>query len=162
MVRVLFVCLGNICRSPTAEGVMRHLVAEAGLAHAVEVHSAGTHAYHVGEGADPRSTRHARRRGYDLSTHRARRVKASDFDEYDYVLAMDDDNLRNLRAMAGGAPRRAHVGRLLDLAPRVKFDEVPDPYSRGDDGFELVLDMVESACEALLDDIRAKRLGAPR
>jgi len=158
MVRVLFVCLGNICRSPTAEGVMRHLVAEAGLAHAVEVHSAGTHAYHVGEGADPRSTRHARRRGYDLSTHRARRVKAADFDEYDYVLAMDDENLRNLLAMAGGREHRAHLGRLLDLAPAVRFDEVPDPYSRGDEGFELVLDMVESACEALLDDIRAKHL----
>ena len=160
MVRVLFVCLGNICRSPTAEGVMRHLVSEAGLSHAVEVRSAGTHAYHVGEGADPRSTRHARRRGYDLTGHRARRVAPSDFDEYDYVLAMDDDNLRNLRAMAGKGRRRAHVGRLLDLAPRVKFDQVPDPYATGDEGFELVLDMVESACEALLDDIRENHLAA--
>lgn len=160
MVRVLFVCLGNICRSPTAEGVMRHLVSEAGLSHAVEVRSAGTHAYHVGEGADPRSTRHARRRGYDLTAHRARRVAPSDFDEYDYVLAMDDDNRRNLRAMAGKGPRRAHVGRLLDLAPRVKFDQVPDPYATGDEGFELVLDMVESACEALLDDIRENHLAA--
>lgn len=162
MVRVLFVCLGNICRSPTAEGVMRHLVEEAGLSHAVEVRSAGTHAYHAGEGADPRSARHARRRGYDLSTHRVRRVEASDFEEYDYVLAMDDDNLRNLRAVAAkrGGARRTHVGLLLDLAPRVKFDQVPDPYATGDEGFELVLDIVESACEALLDDIREKHLSA--
>jgi len=164
MVRVLFVCLGNICRSPTAEGVMRHLVSEAGVGHAVEVRSAGTHAYHVGEGADPRSTRHARRRGYDLSSHRARRVLGSDFDEYDYVLAMDDDNLRHLVALAGegGAGRRAEVGRLLDLVPAVRFDDVPDPYSRGDEGFELVLDLIESACEALLEDIRAKHLAAGR
>jgi protein-tyrosine phosphatase len=160
MVRVLFVCLGNICRSPTAEGVMRRLVAEAGLEGLVEAASAGTHAYHVGEGADPRSTRHARRRGYDLSTHRARRVAASDFDDFDYVLAMDDENLRHLRAMAPAdrPDRRARVARLLDFVPAAKFDQVPDPYSRGDEGFELVLDLVESACEALLEEIRRERL----
>lgn len=160
MVRVLFVCLGNICRSPTAEGVMRRLVADAGLASRIEVRSAGTHAYHVGDGADPRSARAARRRGYDLSAHRARRVEESDFDRYDYVLAMDDENLRHLRALAArvGREPRAEIRRLLDLAPAVKFDEVPDPYSRGDEGFELVLDMIESAAEALLEDIRTRHL----
>lgn len=140
---------------------MRRLVADAGLADLIEVGSAGTHAYHVGEGADPRSTRAARCRGYDLSTHRARRVEPADFERYDYILAMDEENLRHLRAMAArsGTAGRAHVGRLLDLAPAVKFDEVPDPYSRGDEGFELVLDMIESAAEALLEDIRARHLG---
>lgn len=156
-VRVLFVCLGNICRSPTAEGVFRKIVHDAGLDRRIEVCSAGTHAYHVGDGADPRSTRAAKRRGYDLSSHRARRVEARDFRDFDYVLAMDHDNLRHLRAVAAGvaaAERRAEVGTLLAFAPAVKFDEVPDPYSRGEEGFEMVLDMIESASEALLAHIR--------
>jgi protein-tyrosine phosphatase len=163
MVRVLFVCLGNICRSPTAEGVFRSQVESAGLAGQVETASAGTHAYHSGEGADRRSERAARRRGYDLSRHRARRVEVSDFAEFDYVLAMDDDNLRHLQSMsaglaAGREPLRAEVGLLLAFAPAVKFREVPDPYARGEEGFELVLDMIESAGEALLEHIRTHDL----
>lgn len=163
MVRVLFVCLGNICRSPTAEGVFRKVVADAGLGHAIEARSAGTHAYHVGEGADPRSTRAARRRGYDLSAHSARRVVAGDFENFDYVLAMDRDNLRHLETAAAGlgrdgAARRARVGMFLEFAPTAKFDEVPDPYSRGDDGFELVLDLIESASQGLLERIRTDDL----
>lgn len=164
MVRVLFVCLGNICRSPTAEGVFRKVVADARLEHAIEARSAGTHAYHVGEGADPRSTRAAKRRGYDLSAHRARRVVASDFENFDYVLAMDRDNLRHLEAAARGVGREAaaHVGMLLEFASTAKFDEVPDPYSRGEDGFELVLDLIESASEGLLEHIRARDLAQGR
>ncbi|MFN2425555.1 MAG: low molecular weight protein-tyrosine-phosphatase [Candidatus Binatia bacterium] len=160
MVRVLFVCLGNICRSPTAEGVFRKVVADAGLAQAIDTRSAGTHAYHVGEGADPRSTRAARRRGYDLSAHSARRVHASDFDDFDYVLAMDRENLRHLEAVAGSerSTRRAHVAMFLGFAPAVKFDEVPDPYSRGEEGFEMVLDMIESAADGLLEHIRREDL----
>ncbi len=159
MVRVLFVCLGNICRSPTAEGVFRKVVADAGLSHAIEARSAGTHAYHVGEGADPRSTRAARRRGYDLSSHTARRVRTADFEEFDYVLAMDRENLRHLEAAAAGLDGpRAEVAMFLSYAPAVKFPEVPDPYSRGDEGFELVLDMIESASEGLLEHIRRRHL----
>ena len=168
MVRVLFVCLGNICRSPTAEGVFRKVVADAGLQHVIEARSAGTHAYHVGEGADPRSTHAARRRGYDLSAHSARRVTAADFDNFDYVLAMDRDNLRHLGVAAGGIAsgkgtgRRAQVGMFLEFAPTARFDEVPDPYSRGEEGFELVLDLIESASEGLLEHIRARDLAPGR
>jgi protein-tyrosine phosphatase len=157
MVRVLFVCLGNICRSPTAEGVFRRMVEDAGLSHAIESLSAGTHAYHVGEGADLRSARAAKRRGYDLSPHRARRVHDSDFAEFDYVLAMDRENLRHLEA-AAGPERRAKVQMFLDYAPTAGVREVPDPYARGDDGFEQVLDLVEGACEGLLAHIRTNDL----
>jgi protein-tyrosine phosphatase len=163
VVRVLFVCLGNICRSPTAEAVMRSLVTSAGLSDRIEICSAGTHAYHVGEGADPRSTIAARHRGYDLSKHRARRVEPADFDEFDYVLAMDHENLRHLTSMAADRPPgtpRACVSLLLDLLPSVKMTAVPDPYSRGDEGFELVLDLLESACGVLLERIRADDLAA--
>ena len=159
MVRVLFVCLGNICRSPTADGVFRRIVEDAGLSHAIGCESAGTHAYHVGEGADQRSAHAARRRGYDLSKHSARRVRASDFDEFDYVLAMDRDNLRHLQAAAGSSPR-AKVKLFLEFAPAAHVREVPDPYARGDDGFEQVLDLVESACEGLLEHIRTHDLRA--
>lgn len=159
-VRVLFVCLGNICRSPTAEGVFRSLVASAGLSQQIESCSAGTHAYHVGEGADPRSTHAARRRGYDLSRHHARRVEPADLDNFDYVLAMDHENLRHLKMLhdAKGGRSRAHVGMLLEYVPSASFDAVPDPYSRGHEGFELVLDLLESACEALLERIRTRDL----
>lgn len=161
MVRVLFVCLGNICRSPSAEGVLRKVVAEAGLAHRIESRSAGTGAYHTGEGADPRSARAARRRGYDLSTHCARCVAPEDFDTFDYVLAMDRDNLRNLKNMqASRGKMRAKVALLLDYAPTAKVREVPDPYSTGDAGFEFVLDLIESACDGLLEEIRRESLGA--
>ena len=164
MVRVLFVCFANICRSPTAEGVFRKLVADAGLDTCIEACSAGTHAWHVGALADPRATGAARRRGYDLSMHRGRRVEASDFDEFDYVLAMDRDNLRDLQVVASGVRAsddgacRAEVGMFLEFAPAVKFDEVPDPYARGDEGFELVIDMIESAAEGLLEHIRRRDL----
>lgn len=160
-VGVLFVCMGNICRSPTAEGVMRALLEREGLQDRFRVESAGTHAYHVDDGADPRSVQHARLRGYDLSRHRARQVRDADLDRFDYVLAMDRDNLRHLEALVRrrgtDAPPRARVGLLLELLPAIRRDEVPDPYATGSDGFELVLDLVESACEALLEQVEAGR-----
>lgn len=157
MIRVLFVCLGNICRSPTAEGVFRRIVEDAGLSHVIDCDSAGTHAYHTGEGADSRSARHAKQRGYDLSTHRARQVRDADFSDFDYVLAMDRDNLSNLQRRG---PASARVQLFLDYAPTAALREVPDPYARGDEGFEQVLDLVESACEGLLEQIRTRDLAA--
>ncbi|WP_232846428.1 low molecular weight protein-tyrosine-phosphatase [Amphritea pacifica] len=152
---VLFVCLGNICRSPTAHGVFRALVEQRGLAHLIEIDSAGTAAYHIGNPPDHRSAAAALQRGYDLSDLRARQAIAADFDHYDYVLAMDRENLSELRAICP-ASFKGHLGLFLDLAeldPR----EVPDPYYGGPSGFDHVLDLVEAASEALLDRI-AKEL----
>ncbi len=149
MSRVLFVCLGNICRSPTAHGVFLHQVAEAGLADAVTVDSAGTGAWHVGEPPDARATAAARGRGYDLSRLRARQVAPLDFERFDYILAMDRSNLSHLQAMRPDA-YPGHVGLFLDYHPQPPFREVPDPYYGGDRGFEEVLDLVEAAGRGLL------------
>ena len=153
--RICFVCLGNICRSPTAEGVMRKLVEDAGLDGKIVLDSAGTGAWHVGELADPRTRRAAESRGLSL-THRARQFTAADFDRFDYVIAMDRANLRHLRVMAG--ERTAPIVRLLrSFDPDAGTDaEVPDPYSGGSDGFEHVLDLCERACEGLLAHVRAR------
>jgi protein-tyrosine phosphatase len=154
--RICFVCMGNICRSPTAEGVMQKLVHEAGLAGRLALDSAGTGAWHVGELPDPRSRAAAKKRGYDL-THRARKFTANDFDRFDLVLAMDRDNLANLQRLARG---RTHVPsiRLLRSFEHGAGDdaEVPDPYSGEDDGFEEVLDICERACRGLLEHVRAR------
>jgi len=166
-VAVLVVCTGNICRSPTAEGVLRHLVEKRGLAERVRIQSAGTHDYHVGEAPDPRSVRHASKRGYDLAQLRAAQVSAEDFHAYDYILAMDRGHLRILKALA---PRdaRAHIGLFLDASARWNGEDVPDPYYGGAEGFEQVLDMVEEAGERWLDRIEAElgperfRLQSPR
>ena len=147
--KVLFVCTGNICRSPTAEGVFRHVVEQAGLADRVVIESAGTHGYHVGEPPDPRSQHAAAERGYDLSAQRARRVERKDFDEFDYVLAMDNENLGFLRRMC--PPQGAHKLRLfMEFGADAAVREVPDPYYGGGSGFERVLDLVESASKGLL------------
>jgi protein-tyrosine phosphatase len=147
--KVLFVCTGNICRSPTAEGVFRHVVREAGIMDKVMIESAGTHGYHVGEPPDPRSQRAAAGRGYDLSAQRARRVERKDFDEFDYVLAMDDENLESLRRLCPS--QHAHKVRLfMEFGANVAAREVPDPYYGGGAGFERVLDLVESASKGLL------------
>ena len=150
-IRVLTVCLGNICRSPTAEAVLRHKLAAAGLESWVEVDSAGTGSWHVGDPPDPRSQRHAARRGYDLSSLRARRVAEDDFHRFDLILAMDHDNLADLHRLAPDAGGRAEL-RLFAAA------EVPDPYSGGPAGFEQVLDLVEAAADAWVEDL-ARRLG---
>lgn len=157
-VRVLFVCMGNICRSPTAEGVFARKVREAGLAERIRIDSAGTHAYHIGNPPDERTQRAALRRGYDLSNLRARKVEVHDFMRFDYVLAMDDDNLailRALRARLDEANVVAHLGLMMDFADNAAnyAREVPDPYYGGEAGFERVLDMIESASEGLLQRI---------
>ncbi|SEF98726.1 low molecular weight protein-tyrosine-phosphatase [Marinobacterium lutimaris] len=153
---VLFVCLGNICRSPTAEGVFRRKLAEHPRLQAMlEVDSAGTAAYHVGEAPDRRSTAVAARRGYDLTLLRARAVEPEDFARYDYVLAMDSQNLSNLRAVCP-AEFEGHLGLFLDFAGQ-SGAEVPDPYyTDGDRGFEEVLDLVEAASEGLIKHLQAE------
>ena len=155
MVAVLIVCTGNICRSPTAQGVLRHLAIGRGLADRVRIESAGTHDYHVGEGPDPRSVRHAAKRGYDLSALRASQVSQEDFLAYDYILAMDRGHLRILRSMAPG-DATARLGLFLEASARWKGEDVPDPYYGGVEGFEQVLDMVEEAAGRWLDRIAAE------
>jgi protein-tyrosine phosphatase len=148
-VKVLFVCTGNICRSPTAAGVFAYYVERAGLAGAVSVESAGTHDYHVGSPPDARAQDHALRRGYDLSALRARQVRRRDFAEFDLVIAMDRGHLELLKA---NCPEE-HRGKLRML---IKGRNVPDPYYGGPEGFDRVLDLVEGACLALLDEVKAK------
>jgi protein-tyrosine phosphatase len=155
MIKVLFVCLGNICRSPTAHGVLERKLAMAGLSDAVEVDSAGTAAWHVGKQPDVRSQQAAKKRDYDLSHIRARQAIADDFLEFDYVLAMDNQNLENLIAiMPLGDVKTPPV---LFLASFLQSPlEVPDPYYGGEGGFETVLTMIENACDQLILDIRSK------
>lgn len=154
MASVLFVCMGNICRSPTAEGVFRQMVWAAGLEEEIRVDSAGTHDFHAGSPPDIRSQAHAKRRGYDLSGIRARQVRASDFTEFDLILVMDKRNLVTLQRVC---PREhAHKLRLfLDYAPLWPEKEVPDPYYGGERGFDYVLDMVEDASRGLLAVMQA-------
>jgi len=146
-VRILFVCMGNICRSPTAEGVMRHLLAERGLKDEVEVQSAGTGGWHAGAPPDARSARAAAARGITLEGA-ARQVTRADFEDFDLLVAMDRDNLADLRAIAPAGTE--HKVRLLLADGR----DVPDPYYGGPHGFENVLDLVETACKQLLDELR--------
>jgi protein-tyrosine phosphatase len=155
MVRVLFVCMGNICRSPTAEGVFRKLVQEAGLEHKVEIASAGTHAYHVGEPPDTRAQEAARRRGFDLSNQRARHATREHIKQFDYVVAMDSDNYEDLLDICPDGCE-TKIRMFLEFAPTRPEREVPDPYFGGDAGFDRVLDMVEEASRGLLDDIRKR------
>jgi len=159
-VSVLFVCMGNICRSPTAEGVFVHKVREAGLSERIRIDSAGTHAYHIGNPPDERTQRSALRRGYDLSTQRARKVEAQDFTRFDYVLAMDEDNLAILKALHAQAGEvQTHLGLFMDFAADAGFAcEVPDPYYGGEAGFERVLDMIEAAAEGLLARIQQENI----
>jgi protein-tyrosine phosphatase len=153
MVKVLFVCMGNICRSPTAHGVFRDLVQQQGLADHIEIDSAGTHAYHVGEAPDRRAQESARRRGVELSDLRARRTEPDDFHAFDYVVAMDQDNYHGLsRICPDGMHDRIHM--FMDFAPEMRTREVPDPYYGGDSGFERVLDLVAAAAAGLLAEIR--------
>lgn len=153
MVRICFVCLGNICRSPTAEGVMRHIVREAGLEGRIEIDSAGTAAYHAGEMPDARAAQAARLRGIDLSG-RARQFKARDWQRFDYVLAMDRSNLRDLEASAPSSAVRGKLSLLRAFDPDSPSGAgVPDPYYGGDAGFDEVLDLCEAACRGLLGHV---------
>ncbi len=149
---VLFVCMGNICRSPTAEGDFRHHVEAAGLSDNIEIDSAGTHAYHVGEPPDRRARAAAERRGMSLEGIRARRVSTTDFERFDYIIAMDEDNLYRLRKEAPDN-HSAELRLFLDFAAGVET-EVPDPYYGGTAGFERVLDLVEDASRGLLEALK--------
>ena len=152
--RVLFVCLGNICRSPTAEGVLRHKLIDAGLADRVEVASAGTSDWHVGKAPDSRSLRAAKLRGYDMSAQRAQQAKAADFNTYDLILAMDHSNLLGLKAIEP-VNAKAELDLFLSRYGGAK-DEVPDPYYDGAHGFEEVLDLVEHACDRLIVELKGR------
>jgi protein-tyrosine phosphatase len=154
-VSVVFVCMGNICRSPTAEAVFRHYVEDAGLAENILIDSAGTHDYHIGEPPDLRAQRAAGRRGYEMGALRGRQVEEGDFRRFDYVLAMDRANLAILQRLAP-PESRARVQLFLDYARHHDGREVPDPYYGGAEGFERVLDMAEDAAQGLLQHIRER------
>lgn len=159
MVNVLFVCLGNICRSPAAEGVFRALVAQAGLAELIGIDSAGTSGWNLGKPPDSRAQAVVRRRGIDISMLRARRVAPEDFHRFDYVVAMDAANVFTLAALCPvDAGNRLHL--LLDFAPETGHREVPDPYHGGPDAFERMLDLVEMGAAGLLRHIRARHFAA--
>jgi low molecular weight protein-tyrosine phosphatase len=152
--RILFICMGNICRSPTAEGVMRALLREEGLEDAIEIDSAGTGGWHAGDPPDSRATAAAARRGITLDGA-ARQVTPGDFERFDLLLAMDRENLRHVLAMAPDAQAREKVRLLREFDPAARGDlDVPDPYYGGTDGFDDVLDLVEAACRGLLEEVR--------
>lgn len=152
--KILFVCLGNICRSPTAEGIFRKVVNDARMDDQIHIDSAGTGGWHVGKAPDPRTVSIAQRRGYDLSAIRARQVRAADFNEFDYILAMDTSNLTYLQNLA---PKNysGHLGLFLDFSTQQTHSEVPDPYYGDGGGFELVLNLIEDAASGLLLKLRA-------
>ncbi len=153
--RLLFVCTGNIFRSPTAEGVFRHLLNEKNIADWVEVASAGTHGYHIGEVPDQRAQQAATRRGYDLSRIRARKVVPQDLDYFDMILAMDRNALEELRLICP-PERSGRLGLFMDYSVAFDKDEVPDPYYGSGQGFDLVLDMVEDASQGLIDKVKER------
>jgi protein-tyrosine phosphatase len=153
-IRVLFVCLGNICRSPTAEAVLRTLAAREAPELTLEVDSAGTAGYHVGQPPDPRTRQAAQRRGYDLAGLKARIVEPVDFERFDLILAMDHENLGVLRRRAPAAAQE-RLRLFLEFAPRTQVEDVPDPYYGGPNGFEEVLDLIEEATRGLLSHLRA-------
>lgn len=159
-VNVLFVCLGNICRSPMAQGAFERCVLEAGLESLVGADSAGTHAFHVGSSPDKRAIATALKRKIDIAHQRARRVKVQDFRDFDYVIAMDRDNYGTLRyACPAGRQHALHM--FLDFSPELRKKEVPDPYYGGDSGFDTALDLIQTASGGLLLDIREAHLSGP-
>ncbi|MFV0553700.1 MAG: low molecular weight protein-tyrosine-phosphatase [Mangrovibacterium sp.] len=150
MIRVLFVCLGNICRSASAEGVMKTMVAQAGLSDQIECDSAGTADFHEGEGADPRMRLHAIRRSYQLDSVARRIVPEVDFEKFDLIIAMDNNNFRDLNRLAPNSMLAKKICKMTDFGSP-DYDQVPDPYYGGEDGFELVLDILEESCSGLLN-----------
>ena len=154
-VRVLFVCLGNICRSPTADGIFRSKVREAGLEDKLNIDSAGTGDWHIGRPPDPRAQEFALEAGYDLSALRARRVSSTDFYDFDYILAMDQQNLQDLQSMQP-EDFSGHLGLFLDMDKNSPVREVPDPYSMNATAFREVIQLVESGCDALIKDIQTR------
>jgi len=151
--KILFVCLGNICRSPAAEGIMKHKIEEHNLAHLFHIDSAGTHGYHQGELPDSRMRTHAAKRGYNLNSY-SRPVKEEDFFEFDYIIGMDDDNIHNLRTKAPDEASRQKIHLMTEFCKQIDADHVPDPYYGGSQGFEHVLDILEDACQNLVLKIK--------
>jgi len=159
-VKVMFVCMGNICRSPSAEAVFHYHVQTSGLKDYIHVASSGTHSYHVGEPADSRSHSAALDRGIDMSTHRAQHFKKEHFEQYDYILVMDRKNHDHVMSMCpNGSQEKVHY--FLDFAPQLNVQEVPDPYFGGPDGFEHVLDLIEAASAGLMSEIRERYVDPP-
>ena len=154
-VKVLFVCMGNICRSPTAEGVFQHLVDQHNYQEYIEIDSAGTHAYHVGDAPDPRSQEAAARRGIKMNHLRGRKAVSNDIEEFDYILAMDRENYDNLLAICPPGLEEK-ITLFMSYAPDRPEDEVPDPYFGGGGGFDRVLDMIEDSALGLLEEIRKR------
>lgn len=151
--KILFVCLGNICRSPAAQGVMESILAERGMSDWVEVDSAGISSYHSGDLPDQRMRVHARRRGYEL-THRSRQVKPYDFEQFDVVIGMDDSNISKLRQLARTPEEEQKVRRIAEFFRQYKtWDHIPDPYYTGAEGFETVLDLLQDACHTIADKL---------
>lgn len=151
--KILFVCLGNICRSPAAEGIMKKLINENNLSDKVIIDSAGTSGYHIGELPDSRMRKHGSRRDYDFNS-RSRKFTENDFELFDMIIAMDDNNYHNIVNLAPNLDSVSKVHRMTDFSIKHSHDHIPDPYYSGSDGFELVLDLLEDACEGLLNKIK--------
>lgn len=152
-IRLLFVCLGNICRSPAAEGIMATVVKKNDLQDMIEVDSAGTSGWHEGELPDERMRSHGEGRGYNFDSH-ARKFRKSDFDNFDYILVMDRQNFSNVRSLATGKEQTDKIHMMTEFSRQYTHDHIPDPYYGGASGFELVLDLLEDACEGLLQTIK--------
>jgi protein-tyrosine phosphatase len=151
--KILFVCLGNICRSPAAEGVMKYLIEKKGLQNRIYVDSAGTIAHHAGELPDARMRRHAEKRGIDLNSRARKFDKSKDFEEFDYIVTMDDENYRNIKMLDNDNKYGEKIKKMVTFCKQMKVSEVPDPYYGGAEGFELVLNILEDGCESLLERI---------
>ena len=152
--KVLFVCLGNICRSPSAEAVFTGIVKKEGLSKAFDIDSAGTSGWHAGEPADRRMQGHAIMREYNLTSISRKFDPNTDFDYFDYIIGMDDQNIQALKSMARNGDDSAKIHKMTDFAKDWNYNEVPDPYYGGDEGFELVLDLLEDSCQGLLEKLK--------
>jgi Protein-tyrosine-phosphatase len=155
--KILFVCLGNICRSPAAEGIMKDIISKRELDNEIEVDSAGTSGYHSGDLPDSRMRRHGARRGYNFNS-RSRRFTVNDFDDFDLILAMDDSNYHNIMKLSPDLDSQQKVHRMVEFSQQYNHDHIPDPYYSGAEGFELVLDLLEDACEGLMQNLENNKI----